>query len=549
MLNGLVRLLGMTQQIKNILLAILFASIGNNVLFVILPINLEVNGVSTALIGWVMAGYSLGIFLGSQYGHIMLSQVGHIRSYAAVGAVMSTTVGLHVFVESEWAMLFMRIVVGMTMAIIYLTLESWLNATSESHSRGTIYSLYQFSYSVGLLVAPFVATIFEPGDFRAFSLVTLFISLSLVPLVMTHFKTPQLTGNQAKLPIIEMLRDTPSAAVMSVLAGLCISALISLLALFGSWLELDKLQLAILISCAVGSSIFFQVPIGWLSDKFDARSLLLILCVVSLVSSLIILWAIYDNLPWWTIAVAVAVLGGCFFCIYPLCVKFVFDQMDTEKTLSAMSTLLIIFSFGSVLGPIIGSLFMELIAPWGLFLFFVVIMIGAIFFMIHRVLRSSSLEYDEERVPYVITIKMLRPMSVNLDPRTDYLMTKMDNTTVKTLANTIAISPSKTQSLIESYLIYLEGFTPEELLEALILLKPRLSKPIIRAMLLINPGKELDFTNALRDLISLNKSNINRLLLTGLTHKAEESLKQEIEELFTQFTTPAPITEDSTVSI
>ena len=538
MFEAFVHIFGLIQRIKNILLAILFASIGNNMLFVILPVNLEVNGVSTAVIGWVMSGYALGIFLGSKYGYIMLSQVGHIRSYAAVGAMMSMIASLHIFIDYEWIVLLMRVVVGISMAIIYLALESWLNATSESQSRGTIYSLYQFSYSIGLLIAPFMSTLFEPGDLRAFNLVTLFVSLSLVPLVMTHFKTPQISGNQEQLPIIEMLRDTPSAAIMSILAGMCISSLISLLALFALWLQLDKNQMATLVAAAVGSSILFQIPIGKLSDKFDARHLLLALNIIALLSAGFTLLAVYLESSWWWLTLSSAILGGCFFCMYPLCVKFVFNQMDTEKAIPAMSTLLIIFSAGSVVGPIVASLFMEIIAPWGLFVFFVIAMAIATVFMVYRVIRSSSPEHDHESVPYVITIKMLRPMSANLDPRTDYLMTKMNNTTIKTLATTIAISPAKTKSIIESYLPYLEGFTAEELLESLVLLKPRLSKVIVRALLLIYPDKEIDFTHALGDLISLNKSNINRLLLTGLTHKATPELQQQIEELFTQFTTP-----------
>lgn len=535
MFSSIVTIFGFIQRIKNILIAILLASIGNNILFIILPINLLNNGITTAVIGWVMAGYSLGIFLGSQYGHIMLSQVGHIRSYAAVGAVLSMIASLHIFVDYEWVLLLMRVVVGICMAIIYITLESWLNATSESHSRGTIYSLYQFSYGMGLLLAPFIAIIFEPGDLKAFALVTLFVSLSLVPLVMTHFKTPQISGNQEKLPIIEMLRDTPSGAIMSIIAGACISALTSLLTLVGDWLALDNQQLALLIAASVGTSVLLQVPIGKLADTFDARYLMLWLSIISALSSFLVLSVIYLKMSWLWIVLGSSVLGSCFLCLYPLSIKFVFNQMDTDKSLPAMSTLLILFSIGSVLGPIIASLFMDYIAPWGLFVFFFIMMVLASLFMVYRVIRSSSPEHDEESVPYMITLKMLRPMSVNLDPRTDYLMTKMDNTTIKTLANTIAISPAKTQTLIESYLPYLEGFSAEELLESLVLLKPRLSMSIIRAMRNIYPNKEIDFVHALSDLISLGKSNINQLLFRGLTHKTDDEFQAHIKALFDEF--------------
>ena len=133
-------------RVNSILLAVLFATIGSNALTLVLAVNLNHQGTSTSLIGWIMAGYSIGILLGSQFGYLIIDRSGHIRGYAASAALVTIAVFLHLFVTNPWVVFVLRLLLGASMAILYLTLESWLNATSEHHSRATIYAMYQAFY-------------------------------------------------------------------------------------------------------------------------------------------------------------------------------------------------------------------------------------------------------------------------------------------------------------------------------------------------------------------------------------------------------------------
>lgn len=535
MLTGLYAI---ALRINSILLALLFASVGGNALTVFLVLNFQHQEIAPSVIGWVMSGYAIGVLLGSRFGYLLIGRSGHFRGYATAAAVVLIATSFHIFVGDLWLVFFLRFTVGIALGMLYLILESWLNATSEHHSRATVFGLYQVFYSLGLLLSPFLATLYDASDIHSFSLIILAFALSIIPLMLTRFPSPQLTGTQKGLPIVEMLRDTPSGAVMAIIAGVAYISISTLLPLFALCLELDKGQIAIMLALATGSSIAFQVPVGKLADRFDERYILLGLAIIYLLSALASYLFAQLHFSWWVLVLPVVFFGGCSSTIYPVCIKFIFNQMDSEKAIPAMSSLSLLFGNGLILGPVLGTSVMQLLNPSGLFVFLSGLMAVAVVFMICRVRVSRFPASDAENIPYVIAVQMVRPINSNLDPRTDYLITRVNNSSIQALANSISISPTKTKKLIEQSLSYFEGYQPEELLEALVMIKPRYSKRIIKAMLLFYPDKTLAFTRALGDLISLNKTTINGQLWEGLTHAADEETRNNLAQLFDEYIQP-----------
>ena len=531
-ISFLAQLLQFSARIQALLVGVMLACIASGVLFVLLPLKMQSSGNSAVVIGSVMAGYSIGFLFGSHWGSNIIAGIGHNRSYAASAGFIVIAANLHSFVDSVYVEIVLRFTVGFAMVMIYLTLESWLNATSERQSRGTIFALYQFFVSLGFLLSPFIAYWFDYSDFRAYGMVSMIIALSMIPIVMTRFPSPEIGEVQERLPMIEMLRDTPSGAVMTFFSGLVMSALLNLLSLYANWLQFDANTAALLLAITTGSSLVFQIPVGKLADYVDERKIMLGLCLVGIVAVSLIILSTWLDLGALLTFLGLFVLGGCTFCFYPLSMKFIFNQMDSDKAVPAMSTLLLINSFGLILGPIIGSFFMNWLSPIGLMYYLLMMMLCGALFMSIRVARASTADEDAETIPYMISFEMLKPMNSNLDPRSEFFVTKIRNKTIRALASSIGVSPAKSHQLISEHLQYLEGFSAEEILSSLVMLKPRLAKAIIRAMLLLHPDKVLDFTHALGDLISMRKNLINKLLRAGLCHRADETTIEQINELF-----------------
>jgi predicted MFS family arabinose efflux permease len=72
---------------------------GNTLQGTLLSVRGEIEGFSPAQIGAVEAGFWVGIVIGSLRGGTMIRRVGHIRTFAALGAIASMAPLLHLHVN------------------------------------------------------------------------------------------------------------------------------------------------------------------------------------------------------------------------------------------------------------------------------------------------------------------------------------------------------------------------------------------------------------------------------------------------------------------
>jgi DNA-directed RNA polymerase subunit F len=115
---------------------------------------------------------------------------------------------------------------------------------------------------------------------------------------------------------------------------------------------------------------------------------------------------------------AIAVITGMTACLYPMSMSETFDKVLKEQILTAMSSLLIIYAFGSILGPYVASVVMKLFGSNALFTFMIVASSTLLTFIIIRMQQRTALPYDEQE-----SFVMQTPSGAvsELDPRTDYI--------------------------------------------------------------------------------------------------------------------------------
>ena len=85
---------------------------GNGLQMVLLGIRSSDAGFSNVVTGLIMAGYYLGLFLGSLGVPHILKNVGHVRVFGAMSAVASAAVLVHAAIIDPYVWAFMRILQG-----------------------------------------------------------------------------------------------------------------------------------------------------------------------------------------------------------------------------------------------------------------------------------------------------------------------------------------------------------------------------------------------------------------------------------------------------
>ena len=150
-----------------------------------------VENFSLASTGFMMSGYFVGYFIGARTATPVISSVGHIRVFAAFASIASLSILLHSIFVNPLSWFLLRVVTGYSMVLIYTIAESWLNDRASNKNRGSVLSIYMIVLFSSMAIGMFFLNFSRPENFQPFILVSLFMSLSLVPILLTKKKAPK----------------------------------------------------------------------------------------------------------------------------------------------------------------------------------------------------------------------------------------------------------------------------------------------------------------------------------------------------------------------
>jgi MFS family permease len=117
---------------------------------------------------------------------------------------------------------------------------------------------------------------------------------------------------------------------------------------------------------AVLGGLAFQVPVGWISDRFDRRIVLAALGF-GFAGAAVALMVLPRSLP--MVLTSAALLGGFMSTLYPVCVAVAHDRMPADRVLAVSGRLILVSGLGSVIGPLVGTSLMRRFDIDGVFYF------------------------------------------------------------------------------------------------------------------------------------------------------------------------------------
>lgn len=173
-----------------LLLGIGILVVGNGLLGTLLAVRASIEGFAEEAIGAVMAAYFVGLMAGSVYAVRLVERVGHIRTFAGLAAVASTTALAYLLLATPpfWAVF--RVATGFCLAGLYMVTESWLNQQAGPGLRGRILSLYMIVNLGALAGGQLLLPLDDPAGYRLFCLASILFSLGLVPVALTRTAAP-----------------------------------------------------------------------------------------------------------------------------------------------------------------------------------------------------------------------------------------------------------------------------------------------------------------------------------------------------------------------
>lgn len=348
-----------------LLLGLMLLMLGNGLQGTLLGIRGAIEGFATWQMSVVMSSYFLGFLAGSQMTPQMLARVGHVRVFAALGSLISAVLVLYAAVPDWIAWSVLRVVIGFAFAGVYVTAESWLNNAATNETRGQALSLYMIVQMVGIIAAQGLLNVADPAGYVLFVVASVLVSVAFTPILLSVSPAPAFSTTKS-MGFGQLFRVSPLGCVGIFLMGGVYAAIFGMAAVWGGLKGLSVLEISIFVAAIYTGGLFFQYPIGWLSDRMDRRQLI---AGVALACGVTAFVAAFAPLPFVGLAVVAVLIGGLANPLYALLLAHTNDFLKSDDMAGASGGLLFINGVGAVAGPLAIGWLMGAMGPGGYFVF------------------------------------------------------------------------------------------------------------------------------------------------------------------------------------
>ena len=356
-------------------------TLGNGFFTTLSTVQLNNTGQSTWVIGIISAVYFLGMTLGPYFSQPLIARVGFIRSYVIFAAAVSiSTLLLGVF-SNPILWMILRFICGYALAGLFVVIESWCLSAAGSENKGTVFSFYLFAYYGAQSLSQLFLNIHFNEVLVAFCLVSVLASFSIIIVSTTKVDAP-IPEPEGLTPPWKLLNKIPLSIWTAFVGGIILGSIYTIYPLFLQDVGLGDSKLSYIMMITVLGGMLFQIPIGKLSDRIDRRVVLFFVLVVFVIVSALILLA---HQFYWELLIGSFILGGMSFVLYPLSISHASDYVAENQIISIIGALTISYGLGSMVGPLVISVLIEILGPYGYFILMLVVSIPLALYTLYRI--------------------------------------------------------------------------------------------------------------------------------------------------------------------
>ena len=400
--------------------------------------------------GIIMSGYFIGYFVGSNLTPNMVSRVGHIRVFAAFASTASLSILIIATYVNPIVWTLGRFLTGLSLVSCYIVAESWLNDRANNRTRGKLLSVYMIINYFGLACGALLLNFDDPTSFKPFILVSILLSIALVPILLTKRPAPKFK-KIGTLSLVELYKISPLGTVSSFCTGAIYSALFAMFAVYATKINFTLFEISILLFLTTIAGAFFQAPVGYLSDKYNRRVIIVLCNLFSAAFCLVLIFIsgdklfnlnalhlllninIFQDFNLLTYAgssklyffIIITVYAGITLCIFSLNLAHTNDFVPKEKFVAAGGGLQFVFGLGAMGGPLFCSIVMDILGPNGYFVYLIIFHIIIGLFGIYRMAIRQVIENPDNT--FTPLPRNITPLGIELDPDTGVDLSNKEN--------------------------------------------------------------------------------------------------------------------------
>ena len=365
---------------------------GNGLQSTLIALRGAQEGFSPLTIGVMGTAYFTGFLLGCLFIVQIMRAVGHVRAFSALAAIASAGTLLLPLVVEPWMWTFVRFVSGFCFAGLFTVMEAWLNSGVDNRDRARVLAIYRVIDLGSVTGAQFLIPLFGPEGFAIFAVMSIMITLSLVPVSLGDRSNPQ-APEDVKLDLRRAWQISPLAAFACICVGLTNSAFRSMSPVYAQDLGFSVADVATFVSVSIIGGAVIQYPLGYLSDRLERRTILLASTFLAMATGVVIAIVAGDD-PWRNF-VLVFIFGSFAMPLYSLSAAHANDHAERNEYVLVNAGLMMFYSIGAVGGPFIAATVMDWFGPQALFYYSATIYAVLVVFMAYRMAARGPVPESE----------------------------------------------------------------------------------------------------------------------------------------------------------
>ncbi|NIK11601.1 MFS transporter [Alkalibacillus sp. S2W] len=351
----------------------------------LISVLLESEGVSSTLNGLHATALYIGILIISPFLEPPLRKYGYKPMILAGGALVFSSIFFFTIWESIWFWFILRLLVGVGDNILHFGTQTWITTTTPEFKRGRSIAIYGLSFGLGFTIGPLMTPLVEINPALPF------IASSLLCVIVWSFmfwvknELPESDGDVqvTTTNTTKRFQDAMKYAWIALLApftyGFLETTLHSNFPVYAMRLGHDVSTISYIIPFFAAGSIVSQIPLGMLSDRIGRP---IVLKSVLIGGSITFIGATFFEQSVVGLIISFAIAGMLVGSLYSLGVSYMTDLLP--NTLLPAGNILcgVMFSFGSIAGPLLGGSFIDYFPQFSFF-YVIVLFVSLIFiFMI-----------------------------------------------------------------------------------------------------------------------------------------------------------------------
>jgi MFS family permease len=242
-----------------------------------------------------------------------------------------------------------------------------------------------------------------------------FFCCSLIPTAVSSAASPK-PLQDVSLDLKGLYANSPVAFTGCMLIGVANGAWGTLGAVYGARIGISTAGIALMMSLVVVAGAAMQIPVGRISDRTDRRY---VLAGASLGATLVGLLIFFATPRGSVLVIAMtAAYGSLAYTLYSLAVAHANDHAKSEDFVKVSGGLLLLYGFGTMIGPVLGAVLMGRFRPESLFLATALAHAALAIYTVQRVSKRAAVPLaDREAFSSLPADRAVTPESLRLDPR------------------------------------------------------------------------------------------------------------------------------------